>query len=174
MSQQTRQAMLLGVMLVLLIGVAGYSTRWMLTQRQTAQAAADDYAASQAIAKRIEATRQSPTVAADEARGRQALGRHINTASQKAGLSQTSVPKNISPEPAQRVSDTPYMRKPTRFPLRRVSVRQLVAFLYHVTDGSGLRVHELRLAEPRGGSPGDRWDAAVTLTYLIYEPREGS
>jgi len=47
---------------------------------------------------------------------------------------------------------------------------QLAAFLFHLTDGSGLSVRDLRLSIPRAADASSLWDAEATLTYLIYAP----
>jgi len=51
-----------------------------------------------------------------------------------------------------------------------VSLKQVATFLYALTDGSGLRVQELRLRSPHGDVAPDVWDAETTVTYLMYAP----
>ncbi len=169
MSPQKRQAVLVGVMLAMLAIAAAWSTTEMLAARELARRSAADLAACERIAADIRRLRQGPKVASAEAMGVQELGKRIEAASRTAGLS-TSALVGVYPQGPRRVGDTPYLRKPTSLSFRNVPLPQLASFLYHLSDGSGLNVRDLRLRTPRGEGGGDLWDAEATLTYLIYSP----
>lgn len=171
MSQPRRQTILVGIMILLLIGAAAWSVDWMMQQRQQAQDAAADLAECQMLVRRIEALREAPTVASAEAMGVQEFGEHIEAASRLANFDPSAL-RGVFPQAAQRVGDSPYLRKPTAITLRHVPLHDLVTFLYHISGDTGLMVRDLRLRTPHAEAPEDVWDAEVTLTYLIYEPAE--
>jgi hypothetical protein len=169
MSRATRQTLLIGILFLLLVAAAAWSVNWMQHQRQLAQYAADDLAKCQALAKRIETLRGQPAVASAEAMGVQELGQRIEKASSRASLGDSAL-KGVFPQAARRVGDSPYMQKPTAVTLRRVSLKQLTTFLHDLTEGSGLKVRNLRIRAPRGEQGEGQWNAEATLTYLIYQP----
>lgn len=173
MSNPKRQVFLIAVMLVLLALVAGWSVNRMRTARYQAQREARYLAECEAYAKRIKTLRDKPAVASAQKLKEQKLGPFMSEAWRKAGLP-GSPPETVSPKAARRIGDSPYKRKPTAIPMRRIALPDLTSFLYHLTDGTGLRVRELRLTAPDRDSHNNRWDAQVTVTYLVHEPRDES
>lgn len=169
MNPRKRRAILVGTMTAMLAIASVWSAGWMMRQRESAQRAAEDLAACERLAHRIESLRREPTVASDEAMGVQELGQRITTAARRARLGDRR-PSRVDPQSPRRVSDSPYLRRPTAIAMEDVSLPQAAAFLYHLTEGSQLRARDLRLRAPRGGSDRKTWDMDVTLTYLVYEP----
>ncbi len=169
MSQQKRQAVLVGIMLVLLAAAAVWSYGWMRDQRQGARLAREELIECRRLVREIEALKAKPAMASAEAMGIQKLGRRIESASRQANFEGAPL-EGVFPQSARRVADSPYLRKPTALALRGVTFRQFVTFVYHLTDQSGLSVRDLRLRTPHGDGPRHLWDAEATVTYLIYEP----
>ena len=169
-----RQMMLAGLVVVGLSIAAIWHVAWMLEHRGTAQRAANNLADCKLLAEQIVELRTRPAVAADEEMGIQELDDRIEYAKGQARLTNQTrdVIDIVDPQPARRIGNSPYLQKPTMFALRDVSLPQLTAFLYHLTDGSGLTVRSLRLRVPTGEATADRWDVETTLTYLIYAPPE--
>ncbi|MGB0768874.1 MAG: hypothetical protein ACPGYV_14330 [Phycisphaeraceae bacterium] len=46
--------------------------------------------------------------------------------------------------------------------------------LYHLTEDSPYTAEAIQLRTPPGETAGNRWDADVTLTYLIYSPQSSA
>ncbi|MFN3166625.1 MAG: hypothetical protein ACE37H_06130 [Phycisphaeraceae bacterium] len=169
---QKRQAALAGLMLVLLALAAGWSTLRMIDRRDAAQAGARELAESKRIARQIEALRERDAVASDDpdsARQEENLAQQIDQAAQAVGLV-GDWRRGIDHKPSRRVGDTPYTRKPAVLLTRGLTLDQLGALAHELTYDSPLTVSELRLTTPSGETRGNRWDADVTLTYLIYDP----
>jgi len=167
-----RQAALVGSMLVLLALAAGWSALRMADQRGVAEAGARSLAESRRVAERIEALRDQDAVASadrDSARQEENLAQRIDQAAQAVGLV-GDWRRGIDHKPARRVGDSPYTRKPAVLLTRGLTLDQLGALTHELTYDSPLTVTELRLTTPSGEAQGNRWDADVTLTYLIYDP----
>lgn len=172
MSDQKRQVVLVGVMLVLLLLAVGWSGKGMLDQRTAAQASAADLARCKQIAANIEALRDQDAVASTDDNTAQleaSLAQQIDAAASRVGLA-GDWRRGIDHKLPRRVGDSPYLRKPAVLLTRGLTLTQLTALLHELTDDSPLTVSELRLNTPNGEPAGDRWDADVTLTYLIYAP----
>ncbi|MFO8014764.1 MAG: hypothetical protein R6X20_15830 [Phycisphaerae bacterium] len=169
MKPHLRQLVLAGVMVVLLAGGAAKGLHYMMTQRGRARQAADALASCRDLARDIRALRDKPAVASAEAMGIQELGRRIETACRQAGFEGAAL-EGVFPQSARRVGESPYLLKPTALALRGVTLPQLVTFLHHLTNGSGLDVRDIRLQTPHGDAPPSVWDAEATVTYLMYAP----
>jgi hypothetical protein len=169
MSPARRQAILAATMLLLLGLVAWWNVEWMLQQRQSARAGAQDLAECRRLAQEIKALRLKPAVAASQALGIQELGQRIQQAFEQAQLPPASL-EGVYPQSLRRVGDSPYLHKPTALALRNASLAQFATFLHALTDNSGMSVRDLRLREPRSDATGKVWDAEATLVYLIYSP----
>jgi len=157
------------VFLLLLLAVAAFSFDWMLQQRTAAQYAAQDLSQCHVYAAQINELKNEPHVAAAQEIGIQELGARIEAASKAAALGQNAL-ESVYPQAASRLGNTPYVVKPTALSLRGTTLSQLTAFLYHLSNDSGLTVRELRLRTPRGSENANVWDAEATLTYLIFSP----
>jgi len=170
MTAARRQAVLVGVMLIMLALAAGWSMNRMFTARAAAAAAAADREAAKRMAEAMVDLRDQPAVAATRAMGERQLLQRLAEAAGKAGLP-GDVIEGTFPQSARRVGDAPYRRKPTAISLRPMPLDQLTAFLYHLTAASNLTVHDLRLRAPRDAEAGQNiWEAEATITYLIYSP----
>jgi hypothetical protein len=172
---RTRQLFIFaGVLVGLLLIASLWSANWMNGQRTAARNAAEDLQASAALAEQIESLMAEPKIAAaDESRGVQELDPKIGRALQAAGLPRRPTIERIFPQSAREVGDVPYQIKPTAVSIRSVTLAQLAAFLYHLTDGTGLNVRDLQMRAARSGNA-QQWDAEATLTYLIYAPSDES
>ena len=169
MKPHVRQLVLTGMMVVLLAGAAAWGVRWTVEQRGRARTAAGDLDRCRELADAIRALRDKPAVASAEAMGIQELGRRIEAACRQAGF-QSAALEGVFPQSARRAGESPYLVKPTALALRGVTLPQVVTFLYHLTNGSGLSVRDVRLQTPRGDAPQSVWDAEATVTYLMYAP----
>jgi hypothetical protein len=168
-----RHAILFGLLAAGLAACAAWNVHWMLGERRSARRATEDLAACRDLARAIQSLRAKPRVAATEGGDVQELGERIEAASRRAGL-EASVLVGRFPQAPRRVGDSPYLAKPTTLALRGVTLARLATFLYHLADGSGLTVRDLRLRGPHGDAPRDVWDAEATVTSLVYAPaREG-
>jgi hypothetical protein len=164
-----RQIISLGIVALMLGIAATMSINWMAKQRDMALSEAENLGECRTVARQIESLRTRPTVASAEDMEIQELGQRIENAFRQTGMSADSL-EGVFPQSARRVGDTPYLRKPTALVLRGVNLGQFAGFLYHLSDGSGLTVRDLRLRTPHGSNRDELWDAEATLTYLIYSP----
>lgn len=161
-----------GVLVGLLLIAALWSANWMSGQQTRARQAAEDLQASAALVEQIESLMGEPKIAAaDESRGIQELDPKIGRALQAAGLPRRPTIESIFPQAAREVGNAPYRIKPTAVSIRSVTLAQLATFLYHLSDGTGLNVRDLRMRAARSGNA-QQWDAQATLTYLIYAPSD--
>jgi hypothetical protein len=165
-----RQAVLFGLLAAALAACAAWNVHWMLGERRAARRAAEDLAACRDLARAIESLRAKPRVASTEGLDVQELGERIEAASRRAGLEASALVGRF-PQAPRRIGDSPYLAKPTTLALRGVTLARLATFLFHLADGSGLTVRDLRLREAAGGdAPRDVWDAEATVTSLVYAP----
>ena len=171
MNPQRRQAVLVGVMMVMLAVAAAWNLGWMVEQKERAVYAASELAATRQLVRDIERLQAIPAVATSQELQTHELGARIEAARQAAGLPDDWQP-GVQPQPAQSVPRTPYVQKPTALTLASMSLPQLTTFLACLTQDSNLVVRDLRLRTPRGGGEGDRWDATATVVYLMYSPSE--
>ncbi len=155
--------------LLLTVAVA-WSVAVMFEHRGAASRSEEDLAACRRLVGEIQSLRSGPTVAWAKDVGVQELGQRIQQASTAAGLDPASL-QSVSPQPARRVGDSPYLDKPTALSFRGVALPSLVTMLVSLTRESALSVRDLRLRAPAGDEAGALWDAEVTLTYLLYSPR---
>lgn len=171
MNPTLRQAALLGLLALMLLGIAGWSYRHLDQQRRVAREASADLAEVQRFAQQIRAMRQRPAVAGSREMELNELTQRIERAAEEAQIAASSLVR-IWPQPARRAGDSPYKEKPTQILLRHVTLEQLVGFLHHLSEGEGsnLTVQRLRIVAPRHNEHGDRWTVETTVTYLIYSP----
>lgn len=172
MNQQYRTILLISVMLILLVLIAAWSTMRMLDQRDKALASTTDLAVYQQLAADIERLRDNDEVkqlGGDTSAREQLIADRVTKAGQKLGLQGDWWEDTIHRNP-RRVGNTAYLRKPTVLYTSGLSLMQITALLHELTYDSPLTAQELTLRTPPGDNPGDRWDANITLTYLLYEP----
>lgn len=172
MNESNRPMVLVGVLLVLLLGLTGFSALRFAEARSQAVAASEELARYRSVALQIEALREAgevATVGGDTAAREQAIAEQIAGAGQRAGLSGEAWFDDLIHKSPRRVGDTPYMRKDAVLYAKELTLVQLAALLHELTYDSPLIAEVIDLRTP-SRTPGDRWDADVTLTYLIYEP----
>lgn len=172
MNEQQKPWVLAGLLILVLLVAAGWSTSRMFDQRATARAAAADLAECRRIAANIASLRKQDSVAqadGDADAQERDIAQRISDAAQKAGLA-GEWNQGITHTRAVQVGETPYKRKPAELVTRGLTLAQLTALMHELTYDSPLTVSELRLNTPRGEDPGDRWDADITLSFLIYAP----
>jgi hypothetical protein len=170
-SEQKRRALLIGLLISMLAVAALWSWDAMASQRRLAEQAAADLGDCRRLAGDIAELRGKPAVARTEDVGVRALGDRIETSAAEAGLSGSWL-EGVYPQSARREGDSPYMTKPTVLAVRAVTLGQLAAFLYHLTEDPALSVADLRLRSPHGETSRDQWDAEATVSYLIYSPSQ--
>lgn len=166
----TRRDLLLAIVLVLLTGV-GVSWGWreLTGQRDRLARARGDLAESKAAADRIEIFRLRPSLAEENERALDTINSLVETSARQAGVSPGSL-KRIAPEPPVRLAETVYKEKPTVVLVKSVTLEELTKFLYRLIGDGELHARSLRLTSPSAEDTGERWNAEVTLTYLIYDP----
>ena len=165
-----RKTVLVGVLLALLVLLAGWSLSVMLQARAEAQEAARGLADCHRLAARIAALSQLPTLASDRERLGAELSARLEQAAQAAGIPTDRLIR-IAPEPAQRVGDSAYKEKPTRVIVKNVGLAPLVAMIHRVTQAEGgWSLGSLRLTAPSRDATENLWTAELIFTYLVYEP----
>jgi type II secretory pathway pseudopilin PulG len=169
MTSPSRPFLLVAMLLGLLAALAAWNVSWMLTQRNLAHRTAADLENCRELALEIQTLRQRPALVSEQDLGIQELAQRIELAAATAQLDPAAV-EGVFPQPAQRVGDLPYVRKPTLLKLKGVSLAQAATFLYHLAAGSALHIRDLRLLPESAESAADRWTADVTVTYLMDAP----
>ena len=172
MDQEKRQAVLVSVLMTILAGVGIWSARWMMRERGAALSAASDWAECERLKNAILSLREEPAAVAGNAMASQELGERIAAASRQAQLP-NGPPRDVFPQSPQSLGDSTYVLESTLIRVRDVSLSQLAAFLYHLTEESVLRIEQLRLRAPHGADAKELWDAEVTIAYLRYESSAG-
>lgn len=173
MNEVKRQTTLIVVMFAILLMAAGGLTKDMFAKAEAAHQAAADLSQFRQVAGQIETLRKQDAIAAtdeDADQQDQALAQRIDRAATVVGLT-GEWRQEIQHKQARRVGDSPYLRKPAVLFTRGLTLAQITALLHELTYDSPLIVSELRLKTPRGEEAGNRWDADITLTYLIYSPQ---
>ena len=154
--------------------VAFWSLGRMFEARAAARKAAADLAECNRYAEVIERLRVQPTVAAERERMNAEITGPIEKAARSAGIAADRLAR-ISPEPAQRVGESAYKEKPTRFFLKNVTLQQVISMVYGLTESNeGLNLKSVRLAALSRDVPGGTWSAELVLAYLIYDPQRSS
>lgn len=172
MSDAKRQNLLVGLMLLVLLVAAGWTTRLMLGAKRSAVVAGDNLAECRALAQSIMSLRDKDSVAdagGDAEQREQAIAEQVSAAAAKAGLGGDWL-QRIEHKTPRSVGNSPYKRKPSVLYIRGLTLGQLVTLLHELTYDSSLTAQDIQLRTPPGEATGDLWDADVTLTYLIYDP----
>ena len=153
------------------------STAWLDAWAWQASAA---YAAARAdsddcrrLADEIAKLRGRPKPAGLEADSPEVIAERVEAASQAAGLPPRAL-QRVEPQAPARVERTSYRQRITRIALRRVTLAQLAAFCYHLSDDQrGWTVRDLTLtpeADEQGSAGDELWSVEVALTQLIFSP----
>ncbi len=141
--------------------------------RGNALRAQEDVEDSRRLVHAIETMRTRPALIGEHQREQAELTRRIEETAKVAGIAPGSLAL-IEPGPAQRLGDSAYLEKPTQVLITQVTLRQLARFLADLTTAdASLHVKSLLLNPAESREAGEEnWKADVTLTYLIYAPRE--
>jgi hypothetical protein len=167
-----RMRIYVAVLYVLAALAAVWSLGRMADARDAAAGAARDLADCRRYAGRIERLRTQPALAAERERLSGEVSGPIERAARAAGIPPERLVR-ISPEPAQRVCDSPYNEKPTRVLLRGVTIREVAAMVHGLAGwDEGLDLKALRLAATSRDAATDTWTAELVFAYLIYEPQQ--
>lgn len=173
MNDLRQQTLMVAIILAMMCLVAGWSTMRMLDQRKDAEGAAEGLQVCQQLADQITKQQgQEELVSSndDSASQEQMLAQRINEAATEAGLS-GPWQQGIEHKREVRIDDTPYMRKPAVLITRGLTLYQLSRLLHNLTHDSPYTAEQLQIRTPPGEEAGNRWDADITLTYLIYAPQ---
>lgn len=161
-----------GLLVVLLIAsVAVVWSRHRLGRAyQAVLVEAREYEDCDRIAQQVRAIRDQPQRAESREILHVELTQRIEQCASAAGIEPARLTR-IDPLPARRLSDGPYLEKPTTISLETVGLAQAVQLLHRVSrEQTGLWVKEMRLEAPRGHEIGQYWNVEATLCYLIYQP----
>lgn len=172
MKTQSRQMLLIGLMLAMMLAVSVWAVLHMLGQKRSARYAAEDLARCQLLAAQIESLRGRAALASEQGDSllqEQTLAEQINAAATRASLA-GQWQQGIEHKTAVRIEDTAYLRKPAVLLTRGLTMDQLTQLLHHLTYDSPYTAEQIQLRTPPGEDASDRWDADITLTYLIYSP----
>jgi hypothetical protein len=170
MALQKRESVMLAAgAAVLLVAAAWWCHGWMTEKRRAAKVAAADLAECRSDAIAILSARGRVKTAPGGDAGETDLGRRVDLALAAAQINSDSL-DGVIDQPPRPAGDSAYLIQPTRLRLSGVSLGQLSAFLYHLTDGSGLSVRDIRLQVPRGETARTAWDAEATVTCMVSAP----
>lgn len=91
---------------------------------------------------------------------------------EKASISSISLAR-IEPQSALRLRDSDYRLRPTRLQLRKVSLKQVLAFTHAMIDEThGTTIRDLRITASDEPENSDSWTAELVLTQLIFSPSD--
>ncbi len=151
--------------------------------RAAALAAIRSHADCEELAAEIANLGDKPSYVTLQTQSTTDVAGRIETAAQFAQLPVNSLVR-IEPQPARRLGDSAYKEQATHVELREVSLKQLVEFLHHLhglslPSGSGgdtsFRAKSVHLTTPpqttRAGAGTETWRVELTLTYLIFAPK---
>lgn len=165
-----RKAILLSILAVCLIAVSYYSYDNMISCKEATLASASDLSLCREMIQSIDQYRQRPALASEH----ELLATQTNSLIEKtaigAGISKRSLIR-ITPEPARRLEDSSYKDKPSQILLRDVNLKQMVPFIHKLLS-AGLNAKSIRLVSPKPDDTGQLWTMEITMSYLVYDPRE--
>ena len=167
-SRRTSLLMLLVVISVICCAIA---SRYMAGKRAAALSLGNDLAVSQQYLADLTALRDSPRRVATAPPNRAELNQKLRSAADSAGAGD----KLTSVEPAQPlpVQGSDYAELPVLLRFDPMPLRDLAAFLGDLSlNDPGSRPSSIRLSTPPAGAPANTWAAEITLSYLIYSPRQ--
>lgn len=167
----TRRTSLLIALVVVSAICCALAWRHMGGKRSAALSLADDLAISQQYLADMSALRDSPRRVASAPPNRAELNLKIRSAADAAGAGD----KLTSVEPAQPVpvQGSDYAELPVLLQFDPMPLGDLAAFLGDLSlNDPGSRASSIRLSTPPAGAPANTWTAEITLSYLIYSPRQ--
>jgi|GEM_PF-4300949 len=158
---------------LLLIALGGYWT--MRSSRQRLHEAQVQLQTCEKLAKDIKTLGDRPGFAALGVDSPRTITTRAEAAGKKAMISPAALVR-IEPQVAVRLRDSDYRVRPTRLELRRVTLKQVLAFTHAMIDETqGTTVRDLRLTASETSSANvkeaDSWTAEMVLTQLIFSPQ---
>ncbi|MCA9234849.1 MAG: hypothetical protein KDA44_05235 [Planctomycetales bacterium] len=163
-------------LLATLAGTAVWACAWRYGERRTAfRETQASLQRCTGLAAQIRILRDRPDQAASESRSEQALAEAIERAVKEAGVGIQQIAR-IEPQPPRRVGETDYLEHATAVQLDGVTLAQLATWLTRLKQGDlqQLRVSSARIVAPfqttESAGP-ETWNVEVTLTYLVYLPK---
>jgi hypothetical protein len=166
--------------LVLVALALGYLLLWsvgaLLAGRAAAHQAADDLAACQRMAQKIELLRRRPALAGDRQWQEAETARLIERAALDAGVAPATSLVRISPESPRRLGTSSFREVPTQVVLRGVTLRQLAGLLAAANRADArLQARSIRIVAPRDEqAEAATWSAEVTLSQFVFSPAEAA
>lgn len=165
-----------------LLGVWWWAAATASSARRVALRAADDVTELQRMSRAILGAASRPRVASLDAEPPDRIASRVERAMTAAGVAFTSL-ASVQPQAATRVNQTAYLIRPTLISLENVTMRQTIEFCLALENQEeGLVVRDLNVssrvartitrARPSDAS-GERWDATLTLTQMIFSPANG-
>jgi hypothetical protein len=164
------------LLLLLLVFSAGGGYWYYAANTARLDSAAENLNNCKKLAAEITQTRLAPVRARLATWSQDDLGTVVEKAAADAQLERDRILR-IDPQPEKRLGKTDYLEQATEVELLRVTLRQLVDFIYNVTSSDDqLEVTTLRLRTPHeatGEATPEQWLADVVLTQRIYAPASG-
>lgn len=151
----------------------GANAWWYHRETTRQDAALENLAVCQELARQIAAAQNAPQRASIATWSQDDLGTAIETAATDAQLSRDRVLR-IDPQAPRRLGKSDYLEQATEVEFSAVTLRQLVEFLFAVQGRDDqLEIGTLRLRVPHGKADAEcpeTWLADVVLTQRIYAP----
>jgi len=161
------------LLILVLIGCVGYSYDRFAAAKARAVETARDTQACRRLRQRIERLRQRPQMAEAKALDRPKLTSRIQQTAREAGIGPGKRGNLVRIDPSargRRLGETVYTEKPVHVTLERVTLDQLMQMLGPLTKRRGMRCQHINLTPPSASKRGRRWNAELTLNYLVYAP----
>jgi hypothetical protein len=163
---------------ILLLGT-GYSIGRMIDLRQQHFDTLNELSACEARVPQILLLRKKPDRAAQQSSSQVTLAKTIEESATRSGL-KTSQVVSIEPQSPRRVGNTTYEEYATVVRVEGVTLAQLakLAAAIRTQNASShpLELSAIRMSVPfqsgqRGNNPEEAWNLELTLTYLVYSPK---
>ncbi len=165
-----RENIMLAVMFGLLAIVALWTHGQMSKARSAAEITSDDVQICQKLISTMKKSAHRPTMASDHEKLNTETNSFIERAASEAKIDSKSLIR-ITPEPARRMGDTAYKEKPTMIFLKNITLEQLVSLSHGLqTAEQQLAPKFIRIVAPQQNDTSLKWNAEVSVTYLIYAP----
>lgn len=143
--------------------------RGLRLQRDSHRSLVSQIERMNADAARIRVLRAAPRLATERERPNDDLLDQVRDAIEHARIPLARWIGN-EPSAAVRIPRSPYRRLSTRFSFDGLTMRQLVEFVYQLTElDPSLSIPHVRIHAP-ASRQGSAWNVDLTLSYLIYSP----
>ena len=160
-----------GGICVLAVTLCWFQRRNARSAQQTLQITTANLATMSANAQAIRRLSAAPRQASEHQLPHDQLVALVGQAMEKAALP-SHLLSSVWPDPARRIPNQDYLEMNTRLQFDGVKLEQFVPFVHYLQElDSSVRTSALRLLSGQNAS--DSWDAELTVSYLIYAPRDG-